>query len=181
MKLGELIERTRRERTRQYATRRIGAFDFKYVARSHQLFITATAFPLNPDGGRTSPYKLSLIFDKITSADMQDRSHTLRFVDKDTDSLVRFLDLPTVQHNCRVRCQCADFYFMWQYYDKQNKALIGPHVPYVRLTTTRPPVNPNEAPGLCKHLLQMVKFLMDNNIIQKNVKAYQYFTRPTRM
>jgi hypothetical protein len=179
MKLSALIDSTRQVRRRQYPTRKIGAFDFKYVPQSRQLFISCTAFPLDPSS-RRSPYKLSIAFNAIGSSDTADSKHLLKYANPGTGTLERFLEQPTVNHTCRVRCQCPDFYFMWEYYDKSNKALIGRHIPYIRKTTTRPPRNPDHMPGLCKHQIQMIKFLMDNNIIKKNVKSYDYLTRPVR-
>lgn len=64
-------------------------------------------------------------------------------------------DLDKVLFKCR--CSCHNFYFMWGYWDKQHNALTGPgQKPYKRLTTTRPEVNPQHLPGMCKHIIRLV-------------------------
>lgn len=178
MKLSELIDSTRRVRRNQYPTSRVGAFDFKYVPQSNQLFISCTAFPLTNED-RHYPYKLSIAFNGITSSDIPNEKHQFIYA-PDGKNIERYLSTPTVAHTCQVRCQCPDFYFMWEYYNKQNKSLIGRHIPYTRKTTTYPERNPTHSPGLCKHLIQMIKYLMDNNIIKKNIKVANYVNRKPR-
>lgn len=58
---------------------------------------------------------------------------------------------------------------MWQYYNKKNKSLTGPHKTYIRKTPPppegRPYKNPNHIPGLCKHQLRLIHLLIQNNIL----------------
>lgn len=64
-------------------------------------------------------------------------------------------------HNCR------DFYFTWQWWDRQNAALFGPSFPrYKRKTTWWPERNPGHFPGLCKHLIGFVEKLKSTGILR---------------
>jgi hypothetical protein len=69
-------------------------------------------------------------------------------------------------HNVKVRCNCMDFYFRFANYNAQDKSLVGKPPPlYRRKTTTRPPVNPGQVPGMCKHLLKLVQTLQGAGLV----------------
>jgi hypothetical protein len=68
-------------------------------------------------------------------------------------------------HNAKVRCNCMDFHYRFANYNAQDKSLVGkPPPPYVK-KTNRPPVNPNQVPGLCKHLLKVVQQVQATGLI----------------
>lgn len=76
--------------------------------------------------------------------------------------------------SCVYVKNCEDYYYMWWYHDNVNKAHAGPKMPpYVRKTPLPPargayPVrNPDEAPGLCKHLIACFKYLQSNKIMTR--------------
>lgn len=59
------------------------------------------------------------------------------------------------KNTCQVRCNCLDFYYRFATWNFDDGSLYGKKPqPYVK-TTERPPVNPAQAPGLCKHLMKM--------------------------
>jgi len=69
-------------------------------------------------------------------------------------------------HNCKVRCNCLDFYFRFAHYNSSDKSLVGRPPPlYQRKTQTRPPANPMRVPGMCKHLLKLVQELQSAGVI----------------
>jgi len=69
-------------------------------------------------------------------------------------------------HNCKVRCGCLDFRFRFANYNSGDKSLVGRPPPlYRRKTTTRPPVNPMQVPGMCKHLLKLVQTLRQQGLV----------------
>lgn len=81
-------------------------------------------------------------------------------------------DKPSLSKNpCRVYCGCKSFYFYFSWEDMQNEALYGRHPkPYERKTQPgdpnyKPPVNPAEIPGACKHLLLMMRSLRDSGFV----------------
>lgn len=68
----------------------------------------------------------------------------------------------------RVRCDCLDFYFRFSPWDFSNDDLYGPKSkPYVRKTTTYPPVNPTRSPGVCKHIMKLVLTLRDARLLKR--------------
>lgn len=59
----------------------------------------------------------------------------------------------------QVRCTCKDFRWRFAYYNSGDGSLYGdPPDSYVS-QTDRPPVNPNNTPGVCKHLIKLKKEL----------------------
>ena len=74
---------------------------------------------------------------------------------------------PTLKSECTVRCSCSDFQFRWAWSNKKHKALFG-SVPkkYKRKTTTRPPVNPDHIPGICKHVFQLQAYLKHHDYME---------------
>ena len=72
------------------------------------------------------------------------------------------------QNVVRVRCDCLDFYFRFSPWDFSNDDLYGPKAkPYVRKTTTYPPVNPTRAVGICKHVMKLVLTLRDARLLKR--------------
>lgn len=69
-------------------------------------------------------------------------------------------------HNVKVRCNCLDFYHRFAHYNHGDKSIVGrAPVPYQRKTTTRPEVNPDHVPGMCKHLIKVVERLRTQRIV----------------
>lgn len=66
----------------------------------------------------------------------------------------------------KLRCNCLDFYHRFATWNFNDDSLYGPKPPpYPRKTNTRPPVNPMKVPGICKHLLKLIKTLRSLNIV----------------
>lgn len=69
-------------------------------------------------------------------------------------------------HNVKVRCNCLDFYHRFAHWNHADRSIVGrAPVPYQRKTTTRPEVNPDHVPGMCKHLLKVVQDLQRRGIV----------------
>lgn len=73
--------------------------------------------------------------------------------------------LQLTNHNCKVRCNCLDFHFRFAAYNSQDKSLVGRPPPLYQRKTNRPPVNPMQVPGMCKHLLKLVQELQSAGLI----------------
>jgi hypothetical protein len=85
--------------------------------------------------------------------------------DNGTDCHVQPIEL--TNHNCKVRCNCLDFYYRFAFHNAGDNSLVGKAPPlYQRKTTTRPPVNPTAVPGLCKHLLALVLSLQQSGLVK---------------
>lgn len=54
----------------------------------------------------------------------------------------------------RVHCTCPDFRWTFSWPNKSNNALQGDPAPAYNRTTNRPPRNPTNSAGLCKHLIK---------------------------
>lgn len=178
MNIKEAIRYTESVRTRQYRTGKVGAFDFRFLPKEKQLIISAQA---RASGGNRI-YKTTIIFEGVSSTALADAKHKIPYSGHSGAGAELYLEQPTVDTRIRMRCQCDDYYFMWQYWNKGKKALVGPHKNYVPVSppSGRPPVNPSEAPGMCKHLLAMTKELMKNNLIIKDSAVSNYLNQPVR-
>lgn len=68
--------------------------------------------------------------------------------------------------NVKVRCTCLDFYYRFAVWNDNADSLYGkPPPPYQRKTETRPPANPLQVPGLCKHVIKTTQALLDSGIV----------------
>lgn len=67
-----------------------------------------------------------------------------------------------------VICSCNDYRFTFAYWNKNrlNALTYGKLKAYQRKTLDRPSRNPDEIPGLCKHLLRLVHSLTEGNILK---------------
>jgi hypothetical protein len=84
-----------------------------------------------------------------------------------------------------VSCLCADFYYMWWYFNKEVHSLEGQNFPRYKRKDGEEPgspgvphktksgkpghsrgaVNPKKEPGLCKHLLVLAQYLASEGFI----------------
>lgn len=107
---------------------------------------------------RNEGYTVWLQFYNVVYGDHPLSSTSIKLIDKDTGEPLYFerLSLTNVgkKNYIRVRCACQDFRFRFAWEDRANQALYG-GVPksYQRVPgSTRPPVNPEHLPGICKHI-----------------------------
>lgn len=65
----------------------------------------------------------------------------------------------------RVSCSCLDFYYRFSAWNHSDGSLLGnPPSPYVKKTDSEP-VNPNQVPGICKHLMALTNELRQERFI----------------
>jgi hypothetical protein len=177
MKLIDLIKSTAGIRDKQYPIKKIGSLDVVYYRSNKQLYITAQAFPTNPN--RHTPYRVNLVFSGINFAEEPGKDVVIPYYSK-PNVIDCYIERPSFDSKVLARCNCEDYYFMWEYFNKRNSSLLGPHKNYVRKTTHYPPKNPDQAPGLCKHILGLIKLLDRNKFIQRNLTATDYLNTPPR-
>lgn len=177
MNLVEAIKYTSSIREKQYVVGKISAIDTKYLPREKQLFISCQTV----SSDKSKLYKTQLVFDGITNSDTQDKIHLLPY-SSHGKGVELYLKQVLVTDKFRTRCNCSDYYYMWSFFNKKNKALIGPHKQYVPVSppSGRPPVNPTESPGACKHILALIKKLMLEDVIKKDTKCWSYLNQPVR-
>lgn len=68
-------------------------------------------------------------------------------------------------HNCKVKCTCLDFYYRFATHNAGDNSLVGRAPPPYQKKTNRPPVNPGQVPGMCKHLLKLVQELQQAGLV----------------
>lgn len=68
--------------------------------------------------------------------------------------------------DCQVRCSCLDFRWRLAMTDFSDGSLHGSKPPLYRAKTgsKRPPANPAKTPGVCKHLMALVKELQNADL-----------------
>lgn len=64
-----------------------------------------------------------------------------------------------------VRCNCGDFYWRFNHFNYIDKSLQGRHRKKYEARYHPGSANPEEMPGLCKHLMKLVKALKESKII----------------
>ena len=67
-------------------------------------------------------------------------------------------------NNVNVRCNCPDFRWRFRYYDHLDRSLYG-HKGAAYQSAGGPPANPNEMPGICKHLMKLMQNLNDAGLL----------------
>lgn len=88
----------------------------------------------------------------------QDKYNVFQFTSTDGNTYNAKFDKSN-SVDVRVRCGCEDFRWRFAYYNSGDNSLYGdPPDPYVR-KTDRPPVNPSNTPGVCKHIMKLKKEL----------------------
>ena len=85
----------------------------------------------------------------ISASDMQEASFS-KLSMEDTDVL--------------VRCNCLDHFWRFRHYNSLDKSLYGRDRKKYESKGIGPPANPKQMPGLCKHLMSVVKVLKETGI-----------------
>ncbi len=122
---------------------------------------------LNVSAGAASDgtnYNPVIIFNAVDFDD-EDQQDNVTFKAKDgNDYHIKPLDLN--QHTVRVRCDCLDFYWRFAAFNAKDKSLIGTAPkPYQRISN-RLPANPQQVPGVCKHIIATVKALKHSGMVR---------------
>jgi len=68
-----------------------------------------------------------------------------------------------------LRCNCPDFKWRFSYYNHLDKSLYGtkPRKYIASEGSNRPPANPFEMPGMCKHLIKLSHALQQANVFKE--------------
>lgn len=175
MKLVDAIIETDKLRNMQYPSGKVLKYAMRYVRQNKQLFMQAVVASGSQKG---VTYQVRLVFNGILSSDKRTRLCTMKY--KDLDGSIYFIQKPTSEHHILTRCGCQDFRFAHHWWLGNKKALLGPRIPYVRKTTTRPEVNPNHYTSICKHLLTFIKKLISIRMLKADQRVKSYLSRPKK-
>ena len=149
---------------RQNATNEVNVQQIKYVpvrttAEGGALQIASST------RSNSHEYKQQLLFSDV-KYDTEDNEGNITF--KATDGKDYHVHPITLDGNrIRVNCSCMDFHFRFALWNFNNGTLLGrkPKL-YQRKTDTRPPVNPGQVDGMCKHLIKVCDRLRQQGLIQ---------------
>lgn len=108
-----------------------------------------------------STYQQDLQFLKVVFGP-SDTSITISSVDGSDPEIVPIVLNDT---NVKVRCSCLDFHYRFATWNFNDQSLVGPKPPPYTKTSNRPPVNPSQSPGVCKHILKVVDDLKQQRIV----------------
>jgi hypothetical protein len=106
-------------------------------------------------------YWSSIVFDNVTYLEAEDPS---AFSFTGSDNTEYFIEKLPKNANVKVNCSCLDFHYRFAVWDNKFRALDGnPPPPYIK-KGNRPPVNPMQSPGLCKHLIKLMDDLRSQHL-----------------
>lgn len=77
-----------------------------------------------------------------------------------------FEKLNHADNDVLVRCNCPDFSWRFNYYNHLDNSLYGRKRTKYEAISNRGPANPFELPGMCKHLMKLVKSLDHAGILE---------------
>lgn len=69
------------------------------------------------------------------------------------------------RNNVKVRCTCLDFRWRFSIYNDKDGSLLGNGPGLYQKKTDRAPNNPQQTPGVCKHLLKLTAELKANGVV----------------
>jgi hypothetical protein len=150
-------------RKRQNATNEVNVQEVRYIpvrttAEGGALQIAAST------RSNGHEYKQQLLFSDV-NFDPEDADDNITF--KATDGQDYHVKPITLTGNrIRVNCSCMDFHYRFAMWNYNNGTLLGrkPKL-YRRKTENRPPVNPGQVDGLCKHLIKVCDRLRQQRLI----------------
>lgn len=146
---------------RQHVANQVNVVKIQYVPIEGNKVLQVNATTVS-NGNRHTPaaqftnvqYQQEETSDAVTFKGTDNADHTIKQIDLSST-------------NVKVRCTCLDFHFRFSWQNYSDNSLVGNPPPiYRRKTTTRPPANPTEVPGLCKHLVRLFDVLKRNRLVR---------------
>lgn len=139
---------------RQHAVQPVQVSKVEFVpARPSQVLTVKVLVTSGPN-----KYQTSVMFQDVIYED-GDQADNASFTAADGEEY-HIVPIDLTKSNVKVHCNCLDFYYRFAPSNNKDKSLLGnPPPPYQRKTATRPPVNPTQVPGVCKHLIKTITSL----------------------
>lgn len=175
MKLVDAIKHTMSVRAAQYPSGKVVDLKVRYVHWNKQFYVQAK---VRSASNPSKYYKTQIVFNGVKSSPKRTRQHTLKYID--IDGSVIWIERPNMNHNILTRDTCEDFRFMWHWELADRRALLGPRIPYTPVPgSNRPPKNPDEIPGICKHVLAVLKAMMGSRVrlLRRDTFLLEYLNR----
>lgn len=108
-------------------------------------------------------YDTKILFLQVNYED-DDTPQNVTFTGADGETY-NITPISLTKSNVKVRCDCLDFRWRFSVWNDSRNALYGDPPPPYQKKTDRPPVNPNQTPGICKHLIKTVDALGQAGLI----------------
>jgi hypothetical protein len=109
-------------------------------------------------------YKTAILFKGVNYHRERDVPNLARLMTGGEEYLLDRLSLEDT--DVMLRCNCGDFYWRFNYYNHLDRSLYGRKRRAYEAVGGRPPANPTESPGMCKHLMKTVRALRESGVIQ---------------
>ena len=122
--------------------------------------------------GETETYDLNINFQNVSFSETKDAKHFLAVptsLEGKRSEQVYMEQLDYKKHTVKVWCSCTWFRFGAEWYLHQHNSLFPRRKPkpYKKVPgSTRPPVNPEHLPCVCKHLFQLANYLKNTAIMK---------------
>jgi len=142
---------------RQYATDTINIANIvlRPFLGMRTLFVKALA---QNEGREYSPI---IVFKNVQYHQNQD-PNLIKITENGNEYFFESLSMDT---DVILRCNCQDFYWRFNYYDHVDNSLYGRKRAEYEALIRPGTANPQEMPGMCKHLIKLTDAMRDNNII----------------
>lgn len=146
---------------RQHSVGTVGVTKMKYIPYegSHELRVEADV------SSGSNRYQCHMVFQDVYY-ESTDSNQTVSFQGEDEREYHIHPVDPNVT-DVKVRCNCLDFYYRFAQANYQSDVLDGNPPPTYVKKTDRPPVNPTNAPGMCKHLMKMMDQLETVGLLRR--------------
>jgi hypothetical protein len=82
------------------------------------------------------------------------------------DKIYKLKPLSFENNDVLLRCQCQDFQWRFNYFDHLDQSLYGKKRKKYEALYHPDSANPQKMPGMCKHLMKMVKALQESKILR---------------
>lgn len=144
---------------RQYAVDTIRVTSMELVPAEESQILTVKA-TVSSEG---TNYSTTLQFDEVEyQEDDQASNVSFKGVGGDESHII---PINLLRSNCKVSCNCLDFYWRFATQNSRVNSLDGKAPPPYHKRANRPPANLKNTPGVCKHLMKTVVALRDAKLV----------------
>ena len=145
---------------RQHVTDELNVAAIKMIPHQNALMIRATV--TNNNGGKS--YNTTILIDNVEYEE-EDSPTNVTFVGSDGQEH-HIKQIQKSQSQAKVRCNCLDLYWRFATWNYNHDSLLGTKPKPYQKTSNRPDVNPQQKPGICKHLMKTIEALQHSNLIR---------------
>jgi len=117
---------------------------------------------LNEENGNA--YTPIILFKDVIYHPQREQDEWIEFVASDGRNYV-LERLERDANDILVRCNCPDFHWRFNYFDHEDRSLYGRKRRRYEAVTAPGSANPNQMPGMCKHLIKLSTAIRDARIL----------------